>query len=93
VKTPRLITCSIGLAVLVVVGSPQAVAQFEVDPDHYEIRDAPPPQSKADATAQVSKEHYAGNFALPYSLQCNRSGFRANTPLQSIPREELPASP
>ena len=73
-KTPRLITCSIGLAVLVVVGSPQAVAQFEVDPDHYEISDAPPPQSKADATAHVSKEHYEGNFVLPYSLQCNRSG-------------------
>jgi len=74
VKTARLITCSIGLAVLVTVGSLRAHAQFEVDPDHYETRDAEPlPQSKTSALGQVANLHYEGSFVLPYRLQCNRS--------------------
>jgi hypothetical protein len=74
VKTARLITCSIGLAVLVTVGSLRAYAQFEVDPDHYETRDAEPlPQSKTSAPDQLANLHYEGSFVLPYWLQCNRS--------------------
>ena len=73
-KTVRLITYFIGLAVLVTVGNPRAYAQSEIDPDHYETRDTEPlPQSKTNTSGQVAKIHYEGNFTLPYSLQCNRS--------------------
>jgi hypothetical protein len=74
VNTIRLMTCFLGLAVLVTVGSPRAWAQSDVDPDHYEIRDPEPlPQSKTNVPGRVDKMHYEGNFILPYSLQCNRS--------------------
>jgi hypothetical protein len=94
VKTARLITCSIGLAVLVTVGSLRAHAQFEVDPDHYETRDAEPlPQSKTSALGQVANLHYEGSFVLPYRLHATGAVcLPADTQLQSIPREELSAS-
>lgn len=73
-KTLSLMTYLIGLAMLVAVGSSRAYAQFEVDPDHYETRDAEPlPQAKTNAPNQAAKIHYEGNFTLPYSVQCNRS--------------------
>lgn len=73
-KTLRWITCLIGLAVFVGLGNPRAYAQAEVDPDHYETRDPEPlPQSNTNARGQAAKIHYAGNFVLPYRLQCNRS--------------------
>jgi hypothetical protein len=73
-KKVPLMTYFIGLAMLVAVGSSRAYAQFEVDPDHYETRDAEPlPQVKTNAPGQAAKIHYEGNFTLPYSLQCNRS--------------------
>lgn len=73
-KTVRLITYFIGLAVLVTLGSPRAFAQYEVDPDHYETTDTKPLQEfKTNVPGQVAKIHYEGNFVLPYSLQCNRS--------------------
>jgi len=73
-KAVSLMTYFIGLAMLVTVASSRAYAQFEVDPDHYETRDADPlPDSKTNAPGQAAKIHYEGNFTLPYSLQCNRS--------------------
>ena len=73
-NTVRLMTCFLGLAVFVTVGSPRAWTQSEVDPDHYEIRDPEPlPQSKTNVPGRAAKMHYEGNFVLPYSLQCNRS--------------------
>jgi len=74
VKTVRCITCLIGLAVFVGLENPRAYAQAEVDPDHYETRDPEPlPQANTNAPSPVDKIHYAGNFVLPYRLQCNRS--------------------
>ena len=73
-KTVRCITCLIGLAVFVGLENPRAYAQAEVDPDHYETRDPEPlPQANTNAPSPVDKIHYAGNFVLPYRLQCNRS--------------------
>jgi hypothetical protein len=73
-KAVSLMTYIVGLAMLVAVGSSRAYAQFEVDPDHYETRDAEPlPQFRTNAPGQAAKIHYEGNFTLPYSLQCNRS--------------------
>lgn len=88
-KTSRLITCCIGLAVLVTIGSSRAYAQAEIDPDHYETGDARPlPQSSSSVTAQVAI-HYQGNFTLPYSVQCGGAiRLLANTQSQLIPREE-----
>jgi hypothetical protein len=72
VKTSQLLTCCLGLAVLVTVGSSRAYAQFEIDPDHYETREAEPvPQAKTNVP-QVAI-HYQGNVTLPYSVQCSRS--------------------
>jgi len=74
VKTVRCITCLIGLAVFVGLENPRAYAQAEVDPDHYETRDPEPlQQANTNAPSPVDKIHYAGNFVLPYRLQCNRS--------------------
>lgn len=51
-KTSRLITCCIGLAELVTIGSSRAHAQADIDPDHYETGDARPlPQSSSSVTA------------------------------------------
>ena len=73
-KTVRCITCLIGLAVFVGLENPRAYAQAEVDPDHYETRDPEPlQQANTNAPSPVDKIHYAGNFVLPYRLQCNRS--------------------
>jgi hypothetical protein len=89
VKNLWLMTCFIGLAVLVTVGSPRAYAQFDVDPDHYETRDPEPlPQSKTNAPGQVAKIHYEGNFVLPYSLQCNRSSLPPGKYAIAIDSEE-----
>ena len=72
-KTSRLTTCCIGLAVLVTIGISRAYAQAEIDPDHYETNDAGTlPQSRSSVTAQVPI-HYHRNFTLPYSVQCSRS--------------------
>jgi hypothetical protein len=74
VKTVRWITCFIGLTVFVGLGNPRAYAQAEVDPDYYETRDPEPlPQSNTNAPSPVDKIHDAGNFVLPYRLQCNRN--------------------
>ncbi len=73
-KAVSLMTYFIGLAMLVTVGSSRAYAQFEVDPDHYETRDAEPlPQSRTNSPGQAAKIHYEGNFTLRYSLRFNRS--------------------
>lgn len=66
------ITIFFGLAVIVSLGGPGAYAQFEIDPDHFETREREAlPRSKADTAAQRAKIHYAGNFTLPYTLECN----------------------
>jgi hypothetical protein len=74
VKTARWITCFIGLGVFVTLGNPRACAQAEIDPDHYETRDAEPlPLSKAIASDQVGKIRCEGNFLLPSSVRCSGS--------------------
>jgi hypothetical protein len=71
VKTVWVATNFIGLALLIALGSPRAYAQFEVDPDHYDIGQPEPVQpAKAAPPVQAAKIHYQGNFTLPYTLQC-----------------------
>jgi hypothetical protein len=67
------ITTLFGLAAIVSVGGPNAYAQFEVDPDHFETREPEPLlQSKANSPAQPAKTHYVGDVTLPYPVQCDR---------------------
>jgi len=59
----RILFC---LAVIFLFESPRALAQSEIDPDHFE---AQPSQPAKPAAAQVA--HYEGKFKLPYTVQCN----------------------
>lgn len=71
-KTIWVATYIIGLAVFVTNGVPHALAQFEVDPDHYETREpGTSQQSKNSPAIQAVDVHYKGNFTLPYTLECN----------------------
>jgi hypothetical protein len=70
-KTVWRMKVLIALASLAVLGSPRAYAQFEVDPDHFEMTDAAPAeQAKTNTGCPVKRTHYQGSVTLPYSLQC-----------------------
>src|ERR1700734_2617639 len=57
---------------MVSLGRPSAYAQSDSNPDHFETREPEPlPRSRVDTPAPRTRIHYAGNFTLPYTLECN----------------------
>jgi hypothetical protein len=68
-KTVRTTKILIALASFVALGS-RAYAQFEVDPDHFEVTEVARAEQAKTNTGQLKRARYEGNFTLPYSLQC-----------------------
>jgi hypothetical protein len=65
-------TTLLGWAAIISLGSSNAYAQFEIDPDHFETKEPEPLKpSKAGTPTPPAKVHYAGSFTLPYTLECN----------------------
>jgi hypothetical protein len=70
-KSLSIFTISTALAFLVALGNPSALAQQEIDPDHFDSPNREPNRqpNAADSKARVIRYH--GTFSLPYSVLCN----------------------
>jgi hypothetical protein len=62
---------------LFVLGTREAFAQSEIDPDHFDSSNTEPiPQPKAAASIRIDTIRYEGQFTLPHEVRCNGISLR-----------------
>jgi hypothetical protein len=71
-KSLSILAISAAFVFLVVLGSPAAYAQQEIDPDHFDSPNPKPmPGPRTSSDSKVRAIRYRGTFSLPYSVLCN----------------------
>lgn len=70
-KSPSILVLSAALAFTLALGGPSALAQQEIDPDHFDSPTTEQVPRPRTADRKVTVTRYDRAFSLPYSALCN----------------------